>query len=48
MKAEIASSLLASAARGERDPRVLRMRALLSVMENPHYSHDMSLERRVV
>jgi hypothetical protein len=48
MKAEIACNILACAANGERDPAVLKMRALLAVVENSHYSHDISPERRVV
>ena len=48
MKAEIACNILACAAKGERDPAVLKMRALLAVVENSHYSHDISPERRVV
>jgi len=48
MKAEIASQILACAAKGERDPLVLRTSALLAVVECTHYSHDISPERRVV
>lgn len=48
MKAEIACNILACAAKGERDPAVLKMQALLAVVENSHYSHDISPERRVV
>jgi hypothetical protein len=48
MKADIACNILACAANGERDPAVLKMRALLAVVENSHYSHDISPERRVV
>jgi hypothetical protein len=48
MKAEIACKILACAAQGERDPAVLKMRALMAVVENSHYSHDISPERRVV
>ena len=48
MKAEIACNILTCAAKGERDPAVLKMCALLAVVENSHYSHDMSPERRVV
>jgi hypothetical protein len=47
-KAEIASQILACAARGERDPKVLKMRALLGVVECSHYSHEISPERRAV
>jgi hypothetical protein len=48
VKAEIASLILASAAKGERDPEALKMAALLAVVECTHYSHDISLERRAV
>jgi hypothetical protein len=48
MKAEIASHILACAAKGERDPTALKMAALLSVVECTHYSHDISAERRAV
>jgi hypothetical protein len=48
MKAEIASHILACAAKGERDPVALKMAALLAVVECSHYSHDISPERRAV
>ncbi len=48
MKAEIASQILACAAKGERDPLVLKTSALLAVVDCTHYSHDISPERRVV
>ncbi len=48
MKAEIASHILASAAKGERDPAALRMAALSAIVECTHYSHDISPERRAV
>jgi hypothetical protein len=48
IKAEIASHILACAAKGERDPVALRMAALLAVVERTHYSHDISPERRAV
>jgi hypothetical protein len=48
MKAEIASHILACAAKGERDPVALKMAALLSVIDCTHYSHDISAERRAV
>jgi hypothetical protein len=48
IKAEIASNILAWAAKGERNPAVLKMRALLTVVDVSHYSHDISPERRVV
>jgi len=48
MKAEIASQILACAAKGERNPTELKMAALLAVVECSHYSHDISPERRAV
>ena len=48
MKAEIASHILACAAKGERDPVALKVTALLAVVECTHYSHDISPERRAV
>jgi hypothetical protein len=48
MKADIASHILACAAKGERDPIALKMAALLAVVESTHYSHDISPERRIV
>jgi hypothetical protein len=48
IKAEIASQILACAAKCERDPTALRMVALLAAGECSHYSHDISPERRAV
>ena len=48
IKAEIASQILACAAKGERNPTALKMAALLAVVECSHYSHDISPERRAV
>jgi hypothetical protein len=48
VKAELASKILACAARGERDPLALKTAALLALMECSHYSHDISPERRAV
>jgi len=48
LKAEIASHILACAAKGERDPRALKTAALVAVVECTHYSHDISPERRAV
>jgi hypothetical protein len=48
MTAEIASQILACAAKGERDPTKLRIAALSAVVECSHYSHDISPERRAV
>jgi hypothetical protein len=48
MKAEIASQILACAAKGERNPAELQTAALLAVVRCSHYSHDISVERRAV
>jgi hypothetical protein len=48
MKAEIASHILAHAAKGERDPMALKIAALSAIVDCTHYSHDISPERRVV
>jgi hypothetical protein len=48
MKAEIASHILACAAKGERNPAALKIAGLLAVVECSHYSHYMSPERRAV
>ena len=48
MKAEIASHILACAAKGERNPTALKNAALSAVVECSHYSHDISVERRAV
>ena len=48
VKAEIASHILACAAKGERNSAALRTAALLALVECSHYSHDISPERRVV
>ena len=48
MKAEIASHILACAAKGELDPIALRIAALSAIVECTHYSHDISQERRAV
>ena len=48
MKAEIASRILASAAKGERDPIALKVAALLAIAEGVHYSHDISPARSAV
>jgi hypothetical protein len=47
-KAEIASHILACAARGERNPAVLKHAGLSAVVECSHYSHDISPERQAV
>lgn len=48
VKADIASQILASAARGERNPAALKIAALSAIVECSHYSHDISPERRAV
>ena len=48
MMAEIASQILACAAKGERDPAALKIAALLALVDCSHYSHDISPERRAV
>lgn len=48
IKADIASNILACAAKGERDPAVLRSAALSAVIDCTRYSHDVSQERRAV
>jgi hypothetical protein len=47
-KAEIASHILAFAAKGERDPVALKVASLFAVVDCTHYSHDISPERRAV
>ncbi len=46
--AEMASHILARAAKGERDPATLKTAALLAVVERSHYSHDISPARQAV
>jgi hypothetical protein len=46
--AEMASQILACAAKGERDPATLKIAALLVMIECSHYSHDISPELRAV
>jgi hypothetical protein len=48
MSADMASRILACAAKGERDRTKLKAAALLAVVECSHYSHDISPERRAV
>ncbi|THD45513.1 MAG: hypothetical protein E8A46_28720 [Bradyrhizobium sp.] len=48
MKAQIASEILACAAKGQRDPVALKVAGLSAVVECSHYSHDISPERRAV
>jgi hypothetical protein len=45
MKAEIASRILACAAKGERDPISLRMAALSAMVERTNQAHDISPEQ---
>jgi hypothetical protein len=48
MMADMASQILARAARGEHDPAALKIAALAVAVECSHYSHDISPERRAV
>jgi hypothetical protein len=48
LKADVASEILARAAKGERDPKALKCAALLALVDCTHYSHDISPERRAV
>lgn len=48
VKADIASGILACAAKGERDPMALKSAALSAVLEYTRYSHDISQDRRAV
>jgi hypothetical protein len=48
MSADMATQILACAAKGERDRAKLKVAALLAVVECSHYSHDISPERRAV
>jgi hypothetical protein len=48
MMAEMASQILACAAKGQRDRATLKTAALMAVVECSHYSHDISPERRAV
>jgi hypothetical protein len=47
-KADIASNILACAAKGERDPLVLKAAALSALVECSRYSHDVSESRRAI
>jgi hypothetical protein len=47
IQAEMASTILACAAKGERNPQALKMCALTAV-DIPHYSHVIAPERRAV
>jgi hypothetical protein len=48
IKADVASKILACAAKGERDPVVLKSVALAAAVDCTHYSHDISEDRRAV
>jgi hypothetical protein len=47
-KADLASNILACAAKGERDPLVLKAAALSAIVECSRYSHDVSEDRRAI
>jgi hypothetical protein len=48
IKADMASEILARAAKGERDPISLKAAALLTVTECSHYSHHISEDRQAI
>jgi hypothetical protein len=48
VKADIASEILKCAAKGERDPVVLKSAALSAVVDCTRYWHDISRDRRAV
>lgn len=48
IQAEMACSILAAAAKGERNPDVLKKLAVAGLVERSHYSDDISPERRVI
>ena len=48
IKADIAAGILASAAKGERDPMALKSAALSAVVDSTRYSHDISKYRQPV
>jgi hypothetical protein len=48
IKADMASIILARAAKGERDPIALKAAALSTIVDCTHYSHDISQDRRAV
>lgn len=48
MKAAMASQILASAAKGERNPMALKTVALSAVVEIPHPSHEVTSARQAV
>jgi len=47
-KAAMASQILSCAAKGERNPAVLKSVALSAAVDIPHPSHEMSAARQVV
>jgi hypothetical protein len=48
IKADMASVILALAAKGERDPILLKAGALSTVTDRARYSHDISENRRAI
>jgi hypothetical protein len=48
IKADIASGILACAAKGERDPMVLKSAAFSAIANCTRYSHYISQDRRAV
>ena len=45
-KVDMASAILACAAKGERNTEALRMAAMSAIVQCSHYSYDISPERR--
>jgi hypothetical protein len=48
MMAEMASQILACAAKGQRDPATMKIAALLVAVECAHNPHEISPERRAL
>ena len=48
IKVDMASVILARAAKGERNPAALKMSAIAAVTDCSSYSHDISEDRRAV
>jgi hypothetical protein len=48
IKADMATVILARAAKGERNSTALKIAALSAVTDCTHYSHDISEDRRAV
>ena len=48
IKTDMASVILARAAKGERNPTALKMSAIAAVTDCSNYSHDISADRHAV